>query len=1068
MVKQARNLVDWLPNIGGALDIFRMNKRSNFIAILFKVILHEPGYFRLLIIETMIEMNIHDESKTMKKIKILAFGVCILLYSACADTSMYNQLRNGFVNPPQEAKPLVWWDWLNGNVTKNGIKADLIDMKRAGIGGVQLFDLLLYMPEGPVRYGSDNWYQHVNYAVHIADSLGLEFHVMNCPGWSASGGPWNSPEKSMKRIVWSDTTVDGAIEQEVKLPFPEIKHDYFVEIAVFAVPAKFKCRTVDWEKKIGFSKTTLRREINSMNDDTISIPKNQVLNLSENLSDKGVLSCNLPDGRWTVIRFGFTTTGATNHPAVPEGHGLECDKLDAESVKFQFDNALGTIIENADPYLGKTFKGIVFDSFEAGFQNWTTNFLSEFERINGYDLLSYLPVLTGRIIDSKAVTEAILYDFRCTIDALLVENYFKTMQELAHKNGLVTYSESQGGALNPFLCNKYVDVPMNEFWLRNYTKRVHSMKQSAASANLYNKNIVAAESFTAIPQYGKWQNTPFTLKKAGDCAFSSGINRFIFHTYIHQPYDYLKPGFTMGRYGTHFGRQCSWWHYANGWVDYITKSQFLLQQGRTVTDIGILLSNDMRYDVPPDDITPPLGYDLTMCYPLHLENAKVIDGQIKLSQFAQCRVLVINNRSSYMSVETLKNIYRLVKEGAIIAGEVPRHPPGFLDLIDSLEQFYELVEKIWGGLEKPNTVKLLGKGKVLHSTDLNWIVNQIDITPDLEFVPNISEDSLRYIHSKIDDTDIYFVTNLTSEKQSVHVKTRVLGKKPEFWDAATGKMWDVPEYKVCERTEIPMTLESGESVFIVFSKVLPATWITRLAPNVLKCVDGQYLIQGKETIKISYSDGDSTDYYTKDCPKPIDLSEDWKVRFLEGRGAPDEPVIFEKLTSWTEHPNKGIKYYSGIAEYNKTFILPKDYLKNGRRCVLELGEIRDVAQITINEHKPVFVWQKPAEIDITDMLVKGENTVKIGVANRWMNRLIGDERIHTDIPYRAGDNKFTNGVIEKFPDWMRDEQRAKKENKRYTFSTWKHYTAESSLQESGLLGPVRLVVYNEFTNITKK
>ena len=1005
----------------------------------------------------------------MKKVLILLLGLYICSCSVPEQNLKYNQLRNGFTNPPQEAKPLVWWDWVNGNVTKEGIKADLTDMKRVGIAGAQLFDLEIYMPEGPVRYGSADWYEHVSYAMHIADSLGLEFDIMNCPGWSASAGPWITPEKSMKRIVWSETPVDGGSKQQIKLPLPEIKHDYYEEIAVFAVPADTTNRLADWDKKIGFSNPplSLKRDINSKGDEDKLIHKNQVLNLSEDLSEEGVLTCKLPAGKWTIIRFGFTTTGSTNHPAVPEGHGLECDKFDAEIVKFQFDNALGTIINNGQEYLGTTFRGLLFDSFEGGYQNWTKDFPDKFERINGYKLLPYLPILTGRIIDSEKITEAILYDFRGTIDKLIVENYFKTMQELAHENSLILYSESQGGPLSPFLCNEYVDVPMNEFWLRNYVQRVPLMKQTAASANLYNNTIVGAESFTAIPEYGKWQSTPYSLKRAGDCAFSAGINRFSLHTYIHQPYGYLKPGFTMGRYGTHFGRQCAWWQYANGWINYISRSQFLLQKGKTVTDLGILLSNDMRYNVPAGDIKPPTGYDLTMCYPIHLDNAKVLNGVIELSDLAQYKILVLNKRSPYRSIGTLENIYRLVNDGAIIAGEPPLYPPGFKEVENSMDQFNDLVDKIWGGLDEVNTSKSIGKGKVLYSTNLDWIVTQTDLTPDLEFIPNQNSDSLRYIHKTIDDTDIYFVTNLTSEAQSVKIRMRITGKKPELWDATTGKICDAPIYKVSNATEMPLKLEAGASIFIVFNEKLPSKWITKIEPEVLKFVNTNYLVGSEIPLKISYSDNTAKEYITKKCPKPIDLSKSWDVKFTEGRGAPTESLIFENLISWTEHPDKNIKYYSGIAKYYKTFTLSKDYIKKGQRCILELGEVCDVAEISINGHKPVIVWEKPAEVDVTDMLKDGENTLEIGIANRWINRLIGDEFIDVDIPYREGSGKFTTGVIEKFPDWMRDEQLAKQENKRHTFTTWKHYTTESPLQKSGLIGPVSLVVYNEFVKEAK-
>lgn len=998
----------------------------------------------------------------MMRTLLLGFVVLFNLQSLVAQDLGYNQLRNGFNNPPQNAKPLVWWDWANGSVTKEGIKADLVDMKRVGVGGVQFFDLELYMPKGPVRYGSDEWYDHVEYSIRIADSLGLEFHVMNCPGWSASGGPWITPELSMKRIVWSDTTIDGGYFNDVQLPLPEIVKGYYEEIAVIAIPAN-QTLLADWKDKIAFSNPPKNRDTNP---DTASsaIQLDQVLDISSGLSDNGHLSCHLPAGKWSIIRFGYTTTGRSNHPAQPEGKGLECDKLDEEAVKFQFENALGRIISDSEEHLGSTFKGILFDSFEGGYQNWTGDLPAEFKRINGYDLMPYLPALTGRVIESKEVTESVLFDFRNTIDELLVENYNKTMQDLAHENDLIVYSESQGGPLNPFLTNQYVDVPMNEFWLRNYIARIPKMKQTAASAHLYNKPIVGAESFTAIPDYGKWQSTPMTLKRAGDCAFTAGINRFIFHTYVHQPYSHLKPGFTMGRYGTHFGRQSVWWQYANGWIDYITRSQFLLQQGRTVTDIGVLIGNDLKYTVPSGDIKPPSGYDLTMLYGKHLDQAKVVDGELWLSEMARCKVLILNKRDNYISLNTLRNLHRLILDGAIVAGEPPVGPPGYIELKDSLAKYEELVNLIWGDL-KPKTWKPMGAGRVLRSTNLQWVIDHMDLTPDLEFAPNHDSDSLRYIHKTAGDVDIYLISNLTNQKVSTLVKLRSSGRKPEFWDAMSGKVLEVPEYKAGERTEIPISLAPGEARFIIFSEKLPSRWITKLEPNVLKSANDKYLIQGEKPFSVHYSDKTRKRVKIKQCPEPIDLSENWSVSFIDGRGAPQKPVMFEKLISWTERPEDGIKFYSGVAEYVKVFTLPQDYPGKHKRCILELGEIRDIAQVTVNGHKPQFVWNHPAELDITDMLVAGENTLIIGIANRWINRLIGDERTFTESPrYRQGNSNFTNGVIEEFPKWMGDQERAAQQNPRFTFTTWKHYTPDSELQKSGLIGPVRLVVYNEFNS----
>lgn len=971
-------------------------------------------------------------------------------------------LQAGFLNPPQIAKPLVWWDWINGSVTKEGIEADLQDMKLAGIGGVQLFDLQLYMPEGPIRYGTDRWHEYVQFAIQTADRLGLEFHIMNCPGWSASAGPWIKPENSMKRIVWSEKKVQGPTEFNESLPRPEIKNDFYRDIAVYAVPVDQGevYRLPDWEKKILFSSTSTNRSVESLDaPDKRAIPLNAVLNLSRFLASDGVLSCQIPEGKWTILRFGFTTTGSTNHPAVPEGHGLEVDKLDPRAVKFQFDQALSRIICEAKPYLGKTFKGILFDSFEGGFQNWTDQMPTEFERRNGYDLMPYLPVITGRVITSAAVSEAVLYDFRCTIDQMLAEYYFGTMQRLARQNQLILYSESQGGPLNPFFCNEYVDVPMNEFWVGNYMKRIPLMKQTAASANLYGRQIVGAEAFTAVPEDGKWQNTPYTLKRVGDSAFAAGINRFIFHTYVHQPYSYLVPGFTMGRYGTHFGRLNSWWKFVPAWISYLSRSQYLLQQGERVTDIGFLFHDDLRYSIPTSATRTPLGFDYTICYPKHLAKMQYRDGWITVSNGPRFQVLVLPDYS-FMTLEALKNIHRLVQSGATVVGNAPAAPPGLKDLLVSRKTFQMLVSDLWGGLDKKlNPCKSFGKGKVFLATPLEQITGQVKITPDIQLVPAPKEDEVLYIHRETASEDIYFISNQKGEKISLTARFRVAGKRPEFWDPATGKIWNADLFNPSGAvTEVPLQLDPYGSIFVIFRHSLPEKWVTSIWPNNGILFEDLRLWEGNSDVAVSYSDNTKKVMSMDSSSESLTLDGPWQVRFLDGRGAPAQ-IQLNTLISWTEHANPGVRYYSGIAEYQNRIRLPKSFLKQDEVCLLDLGKVCDIAQVRINGSEPVILWKEPFQMDVTNYLKAGENIILIEVANRWINRLIGDEQLPADCVYRENAGKFTNNGILEFPDWLTDPARAKN-RQRHTFATWRHYSADSPLVPSGLMGPVRLCVFN--------
>jgi hypothetical protein len=302
---------------------------------------------------------------------------------------------------------------------------------------------------------------------------------MNGPGWSASGGPWVTPPLSMKRLVWSETDASGGAVSKT-LPRPDLKLAYpdravpmqpfYADVAVIAVPSSTP-RITEIEKKIGWGRRPITGDIRTLP----AIPADPVILLSGRMDRSGRVEARLPSGDWTILRFGYTTTGKTNHPAQPEGHGLEIDKFDAGAVAFQFERSLDRMLREAGPHAGMTFNAILFDSFEGGYQNWTAAMPEEFARLRGYPLLKWLPVLTGRVIESSAASEAVLWDFRKVIEELIAEKYFRTMHRLAARHGIKIYSESKGGPVTPMSANRHVDVPMNEFWMPNAAPRAASI-----------------------------------------------------------------------------------------------------------------------------------------------------------------------------------------------------------------------------------------------------------------------------------------------------------------------------------------------------------------------------------------------------------------------------------------------------------------------------------------------------------------------------------------------------------------------------------------------------------------
>lgn len=980
------------------------------------------------------------------------------LLSASCPPLFANELETGFASPPRYARPLGWWHWINGNVTTEGIDADLEAAKAAGMGGVQMFDVEIYAPPGPVRYGSDAWFAHVQHAIRRAAALGLEFHAMNTPGWSASGGPWVTPQRSMKRLVWSETNVSGGAisaslsRPDLTLAYPERAvptQPFYADIAVIAVPAGVP-RIADIEKKIGWGRKPVTRDTRMLP----GIPADRVIVLSDKMDAAGRLVTQLPRGNWTILRFGYTTTGKTNHPAQPEGHGLEIDKLDAAAVAFQFDQSLGRMIREAGPLAGTTFNAILFDSFEGGYQNWTAAMPAEFARLKGYSLLRWLPVLTGRVVESAAASEAMLWDFRQVIEELLAENYLGTMHRLAARHGMKIYSESQGGPLTPMSANRHVDVPMNEFWMPDAAPRAASIRMTTSAATFLGRRMVAAEAFTATPENARFQNTPATLKRAGDHAFALGLNRFAFHSYTHQPVTDAAPGFGLGRYGTHFGRLNTWWPYASAWIDYVSRSQFLLQQGTRVADVAFLVDEDLGYALPKAMVGSLPGHDFEVAYPADVRAMSVERGILKHPQGAAFRLLVTPEPQTsagwVAEIATLRKLVSLVRAGATLAGPAPTAPAGLKD-VEHREEYDRLVSELWSGLPARG-FKRVGEGKVYAGLTPAEILRAEAVAPDLRW--DAPMEQLRYLHRQTDDANIYFVFNYSDQPRQSRLDLRIRDRVPEIWDPLRGTRADAPMFeRTATGVSVPVQLEPWGSTFLVFRRPLGARWIAGADAAGLNLLDrpGAMLTQAR-SVRLKLSDGSDRDVPLPALPAPVTLDKGWQVEFPTlGASGVSRPL--DRLVSWTENADPAIRYHSGTGVYRTSVDIPA--MRSGAVAMLDLGRVADIARVRVNGRDAGIAWSPPFRLDVTPYLRAGTNTLEIQVANRWVNRLIGDEAIAVNVKYQKGGSRFTDGWLTGLPSWLY-RPNGRREWPRHSFATWKHYDADSPLLPSGLLGPVRI------------
>jgi hypothetical protein len=816
-----------------------------------------------------------------------------------------------------------------------------------------------------------------------------------------------------------------------------------------------------------------------------TLRRDQVVDLSAKMDKDGRLTWDVPEGKWTVVRFGHTSTGKMNHPAPVGSLGLECDKLSKKALDAHFDGLLGKLLADESAVGGKAMTMTHIDSWEIGSQNWTTGMRELFRNKYGYDMFPFLPVLTGRAVESRDVTERFLWDLRRIVGDLLLENYADHMREISNQHGMTLSIEAYGGGpLDEVAYGGRADVPMSEFWTGQETGTWN--KEMASSGHVYGHPVVAAESFTAVPDDARWQNHPYRLKPLGDLAFTQGINHFVFHRYSAQPWVDRKPGMTMGPWGIHMERTNTWWEQSTAWLAYLARCQAVLQSGRFIADVAYLGSENSPNSFPKREEMDPIispGYDFDELPPeALLKLASVRDGRLVLESGMSYRILVLPPGRT-MRPDLMKKIKDLVAEGATVVGPRPTASPSLADYPHCDNEVQQLGAELWGECDGVNIMEnQFGKGHVVWGVPLAQILGELETPPDFACHQTTVGDEIRYIHRSVDGAEIYFVASAVPQARRFLCTFRSKGKMPELWWPDTGRIETVAIYDERDgRTAIPLTLDPHGSVFVVFrSDASPDTdRIVSLRHNGLEvsglgrkpapetqllCECGTvHTRQGGKggfdievaqpgTYELKTAAGHLLKAQVQAVANPFEIAGPWELRFPAGAGAPDR-VTLEKLISWTDHANAGVRYFSGTATYRRQFTVPAGLINRDHRLYLDLGRVAVMAKVKLNGRDLGILWKPPYSAEVTEIVHAGANELEIAVVNLWPNRLIGDEQLPSD---REWTHHEWGEVLASYPQWLKDNRPSPAG--RFTFTTWKHWTKDDPLQESGLLGPVRIIV----------
>ncbi|MGA2497014.1 MAG: glycosyl hydrolase [Tepidisphaeraceae bacterium] len=657
---------------------------------------------------------------------------CLAVLSTVAAAAP--DLDQGFASPPDAARPQIYWFVMDGNFNREGITADLEAIKRVGLGGVLFMEVDVGIPRGPVKFMSPPWRELFKHANQEAARLGLEITMPASPGWTGSGGPWVKPEQSMQKLVFSETAVAGPRKFDAVLPEPPTIAGYYRDVAVQAFPTSPQAYGIeDIQEKALYhrghfsSEGGVKQLLPMTARHAVLLPgqivsSKQIVDLSGKLDANGRLAWDVPDGNWTIMRFGHTSTGANTRPAPQPGLGLECDKLDKAALKAHFDDFLGKLVADLGPLTGKSLVSLHIDSWEMGPQNWTGRFPEEFQKRRGYSPIRYLPVMTGRVIDSLEISERFLWDLRQTVLELITENHSGYLAELARQRGMrLSIEPYDGTPCDDMTYGSRADVPMGEFWHDTFNTWF-SCAEASSLGHTYGKPIIQAEAYTS-GSGERWLAHPASLKALGDWAFCEGINRFVFHRCAHQPWLDRFPGMTMGPYGIHYERTQTWWDQSTAWIQYLTRCQFLLQQGLFVADIAYLNpeASPHVFRQPASAVrgTPPerLGYSFDSLTPeALLTRVSVRDGRLVLPDGMSYRILVLPKFQT-MTPAVLRKIRDLVTAGATVVGPRPLKSPSLTGYPKCDDEVKQLAGELWGDGELPDAVvsSQHGEGQVVTS-----------------------------------------------------------------------------------------------------------------------------------------------------------------------------------------------------------------------------------------------------------------------------------------------------------------------------------------------------------------
>jgi len=922
-------------------------------------------------------------------------------------------LQSGWQKNERTYRPHTRWWWPGNALTKSDITFQLEQMASQGMGGVEIMTAFRMYEKGNAEYLSSEHLELMKFAVAEAKRLDMEVAITFGPGWSF-GGPWVKPEDQSKVLCMGSLDMQGGTRFTGELPLPKIGKEPDKTATGFVI-AVVAAQINEQDQLVGNTLTVLTRKIKSGSTQ---------------------LEWEVPAGKWRIMAFWLKLTGQENQAYRGSKPSMIIDHF-SQSAMQNYCNYLGGILNQAIGIeFGRTVDSFFCDSFEImPLPNtilWSNDVLASFEKEMGYDFTQYLPAIWFNI---GPQTSRVRYDLGYFLGDLGLKTVFKTFDDWCSAHQVEARIQPHYRFTEELVQGAgAIARPETEVTTTRFEPTADPHKATASGARFYGREIVSAEAYTFIHP-DRYRTSLQEMKIATDAFLRDGVTQFYNHGYFASPEKHVAPSRDMP-WASRISHWNTWWNYYHCLTEYISRCDYLLRQGKLVADVLIYspqatvwseraLYGTERRTMPYGDLAKTLvanGYDFDVVNDDLLQHrAEFHDGKVDINGYSYS--VIILPAAKVLPIETARALRDFAKAGGrvIALEELPSASAG---LINSDNNDRELKQIMAGLFNEKTNGMFLPEYKIITppfvpmqqvpfkpTTPLNEQQRKLlalieEVTPpDFSLAGQAQSDGLTFIHKRINDLDVYFVTNLQPNFITTEVTFRVTGKTPQRWNAITGSTGEkVPFFHMSANgTTIPLEFEPWESAFFVFTPGVKQPMALKVA---------------------------------KKLPEPIAISGDWRMK-LEGYGFETFETNTMKLTSWTDSPRT--THFSGTGRYETGFTLHANQIEKDGRTILDLGAVGDVAEIELNGKKAGVVWMWPYRFDITNAVHAGKNKLVVLVTNQLVNYVSGLKEA-PDVP------------VELQPHLGKSDPLIYKQS-----NIAKRDMSQTDLPPSGLMGPVKIV-----------